>query len=67
LLDLAAKISVLASPTHLLELCDQAGALALIGFCGLQRIWCSTHKSENPADVIDSNLSLRTLEVQPRL
>ena len=63
----ARSASLLPSPTHLLELCDQAGALALIGFCGPQRIWCSTHKSENPGDLIDSYLSLRPLEVQPSL
>ena len=59
--------NVLLSPAHLSELCDQAGALVLFGYCVPQRIWCSTHKSENPADVIDSNLSLRPLEVQPSL
>ena len=57
----------LLGPAHLLELCDQAGALALFGYCVHQRIWCSMHKSENPADVINSNLSLRPLEVQPSL
>ena len=54
------------SPTCL-SCATQAGALTLIGYRVPQRIWCSTHKSENPADVIDPNLSLRPLEVQPSL
>jgi hypothetical protein len=59
--------SILPPPVHLFALCDQGGALALIGHCGHQRKWCSTYKSENPGDAIDSNLSLRPLEVQPSL
>ena len=57
---------LLAGPAHLFMPCDRP-ALALFGHCVPQRIWCSTHKSENPADVVDSNLSLRPLEVQPSL
>ena len=48
-------------------LCDKPSALALFVYYVPQRIWCSTHKSENPADVVDLNLSLRPLEVQPSL
>src|ERR1700730_10376831 len=59
--------SVLPSPAHLFILCDRASALALFVYYVPQRIWCSTHKSENPADVVDANLSLRPLEVQASL
>ena len=34
---------------------------------GHQRIRCATDKSEYPGDVVDAKLSLRPLEVQPRL
>ena len=59
--------SLLPSHARLSELCDQASALALFGYCVPQRIWCATHKSENPGDVVNSNLNLRPLEVQPSL
>ena len=50
----------------LLERCSQTGVLAPLG-CGRQRIWCAADESEYPGDVVDTNLSLRPLKVQPRL
>src|SRR5580704_10667315 len=50
----------------LLERCSQIGVLALLG-CGRQTIWCAADESEYPGGVVDANLSLRPLKVQPRL